>query len=227
MGKIILFFLFCAPFLLFAQPDKDQRFAFAGYLGFNLSQIDGDYYFGYNQPGVRFGIETQYLARPKYFFSVGLGYAQTGSRPNRAERNERGNNTVALRLNTIEIPLLFNYRLGKKTDVGRKQNYQLFRGATIQVGLVVSRITGLSVRTSGRAERLPRKFNFTSVKPEYEEFDLKAIAGVTVGLGLKTAFFLQHNKSILGLYRPGNVGLEEVLPLYPYSLSMGLRVVVY
>lgn len=80
----LLFLLFLMSSLC-AQPARNQKFAGAGYLGVNLSQIHGDSYFGYNKPGLRFGIETQYLLKPQYFISVGLGYTQEGASPNEEE----------------------------------------------------------------------------------------------------------------------------------------------
>jgi hypothetical protein len=215
------------PVLLLAQPDRNQKFAAAGYLGLNLSQIDGDYYFGYNQPGWRFGVETQYLARPKFFFSLGIGFAQSGSRPSGKERDERAYNSVSLRLNSVEVPLLFNYRLGNKAATGSKQNFGLFRSGTIQLGLALNRLTGYRISSTGRISQLERNQNFTAVEAEFEDFDLRGIVGATVRVGLRGAIFVQHDKSILGLYRPGDVGLDEVLPLYPYSLTFGVKYVVY
>jgi hypothetical protein len=213
--------------VLAAQPERNQKFAAAGYLGLNLSQIDGDYYFGYNQPGLRFGVETQYLARPKYYFSLGIGYSQTGSRPSGKERDERAYNSVNLRLNSVEVPLLFHYRLGNKAATGRKQDYGLFRSGTIQVGVAMNRLIGYTVGSTGRVERLDRNENFTAVEADFEDFDLRAIIGATVRVGLRGAIFVQHDKSVFGLYRPGDVGLGEVLPLYPYSLTFGVKYVVY
>jgi hypothetical protein len=227
VNRVLLFALLLTPLFLISQPDRDQRFAAAGYLGLNLSQIDGDYYFGYNQPGVRFGIEVQYLARPKFFFTIGLGFSQSGSKPSGRERDERAYNSVSLRLNAIEVPLLFNYRLGKKTDIGQKQNFKLFRSGTLQAGIALNRLTGFTSSSTGRVNQLERKQNFTAVSPEFEDLDFRVIVGATVRIGLRGAVFIQHDKSILGLYRPGNVGLEDVLPLYPYSLSLGFKYVLY
>ena len=75
---------------LSAQPDRNQKFAAAGYLGFNFSQIHGDSYFGYNNAGLRFGLETQYLLQPAYFISLGIGYSREGVRPSRKEIDAKG-----------------------------------------------------------------------------------------------------------------------------------------
>ena len=90
--------------------------------------------------GYVLGLKTQYLVRPKYFFSIGVGYSQAGAQANRSERNERKYNTVNLGLNYAEIPLIFNYRLGNKLSYTKKADYQLYRSGIIQVGVALTRI---------------------------------------------------------------------------------------
>lgn len=224
---LTLCLLFFLPLLLSGQPGKGQRFAAAGYLGSNLSQIDGDYYFGYNLPGIRFGLETQLLLNPKWYVSVGIGYSQLGSKPTRKEISERGGRSVALKLNMVEIPVLFNYRLGNKSAYTKKSNYGLYRSSILQLGLSLTRSTGYRISTEGTISALPRNQNFVSVEDRFENFDLYAIVGITVPVSIRTSLFVQHGKSIRGLYRPTELVREEVLPLFPYYLTFGVRHVVY
>lgn len=221
-------FLF-ATSLLFAQPKRNQVFAAAGYLGANLSQIDGDYYFGYNQPGLRFGIETQYLISPKSFVTVGLGYSQTGARSTRSERGDAGGKGIQLRISSIEVPLLFNYRLGPKNATGKKDDFKLFRSTTIQVGLSVLRLANYRINRTGRTNNLPRTENFVAVEDQFEQFDMHLLFGLTIPVGLRTSIMMQHGKSILGFYRPdvSTIGDGNVLPLFPYYLSFGVKYTVY
>ncbi|OAV44763.1 outer membrane beta-barrel protein [Lewinella sp. 4G2] len=227
MRPLLLACFFLASSFLCAQPGAKQKFAAAAYAGVNLSQIDGDYYFGYNKIGVRFGAETQILLTPKSFVTVGVGFAQAGAKSNRSERKERGNNAIDLRLNTVEVPLLYNLRLGNKRFAGKKDNFKLYRSGVLQLGFVVSRLTSYTIETSGKTERLPRNFNFAAVEDEYRDWDVKVMVGVTIPTGLRGALFIQHNKSFVGLYRPNNSAYDEVLPLYPYSLSMGYKHILY
>ena len=219
--------LLLLPWLLAAQPDRKQRFAAAAHLGLNLAQIDGDYYFGYNRPGVRFGLETLYLINPKYFLTVGFTYSQGGARPTRGERLERNNATVDLRLNTIEVPVLFNYRLGKKSATGKKDDYALFRSTTLRAGVALSRLASYRTGSQGVPERNPIRYNFTRVEEEFCQFDMYAIVGADIRMGLNGALFVEHSKSVFGLYQPEVKDGDGVLPLFPYALTIGLKYTLY
>jgi|AntRauTorckE5430_2_1112549.scaffolds.fasta_scaffold00374_8 hypothetical protein len=210
-----------------SQPDRNQKFSIAAYLGANLAQIDGDYYFGYNKVGLNFGIESQVLLNPKYFLSIGLGYSQLGARPTKQEINERGGRSLELQINSVEIPILLNYRLGKKSEGTKKADHKLFRSTVIRVGLSVSRSTGFRVSRFGNISALPQNQNFVSVQDRFNQFDLFAIIGVTIPVDFHWSIFAQHSKSVLGLYRPEELILNEVLPLFPYSLSFGARYQIY
>ena len=70
--------LFILSTFLAAQPSEGQRFAAFAYAGPTLAQIDGDYYFGYNKFGARFGVGAHVLGTPKWYGSVSLGFSQGG-----------------------------------------------------------------------------------------------------------------------------------------------------
>ena len=213
--------------VLLAQPAEDQRFAAFAYGGLNLAQIDGDYYFGYNKVGLRFGIGSNVIITPKSYISVGLGYNQGGAKASRSERYDRSLATINLRVNAAEVPVLFHYRLGKKEEYTVRANHQLYRSGEIQTGLAVSRVTGTSFRRTGLASQLSRKENFVAVEDEFASTDLYWIVGFAVPLNMNISAYAQHGKSILGIYRPGEVTLDEVLPLYPYYFNFGLRYTLY
>ena len=213
--------------LLFAQPKKDQLFSAAGYVGLTLAQIDGDYYFGYNRAGGRFGVEGQLLLWPKTYLSVGFGYTQQGARPNRKETSRNGNAQQNLRLNTIEVPLLLHYRLGKKTATGRKDNYQLYRSSVLSVGLVYSRLASYRAEATGVIRNLERRENWLAVEDEFRRSDVYLMAGYEVKMGLRSSIWVQHSRSLLGLYRPEEFDTEGVISLFPYYLTLGVKYHVY
>lgn len=215
------------PLVLWCQPEKDQRFAAFVYGGPSFSQIDGDYYFGYNKLGLRFGVGANILWKPKWYTSVGLGFNQTGARPGRSEKYERGGASIDIRLNNIEVPVLLHYRLGKKDEYTKKANYRLYRSSEVQFGLALSRNTGRRIQRNGLQTQLARKEDFAAVEDQFEAMDLHFIVGITVQLGINTSLYLQHGKSILGIYRPEGGGLDDVLPLFPYYINVGARYVLY
>lgn len=215
-----------------AQPDRNQKFAAAGYFGANFSQIHGDDFFGYNNAGLRFGIETHYLWDPKYFVSIGLGFVQEGARPNQREIDEAGGNATVLKLSMVEIPLLFNYRLGSVEERGRKHDFALYRSATLQAGMKLTRLVGFRTLNRGFFDQLLVSPSYTDAEIEFRDFDLTVIGGVTFQLGLKYSVFLQHSLSVRGLYRPDDVEVfsgrpYELSQLRPYSLSVGGKITFY
>ncbi len=227
---ILLFFFLAIS--LSAQPDRNQKFAAAGYFGINFSQIHGDSYFGYKNTGLRFGIETQYLLQPQYFVSIGIGFTQEGASPDQEEIEAKGQNAPKIDINMVEIPLLFNYRLGDKKAKGKKHNYALYQSTIIQAGLKLTRLIGY--RTTNRGAFGARISNpeFSEGNIEFQDFDFAAVAGVTVPFGLKGSLLIQHSLSLRGLYRPEDVEMArrngyDVFQLRPYSLTFGGKMVLY
>ena len=227
-----LLILFTLAAGLSAQPDRNQRFAAAAYLGGNFSQIHGDAFFGYNKPGLRFGIETQYLLRPEYFLTVGVGFAQEGARPDRREIDAEGGNAVELRLSTVEVPFLFNYRIGDKKATGRRYNYGLYREAVLQAGVKLTRLTGFRTSNRGFFDQRITNPAYTEADIDFQDFDLSIVGGISLPVGLKYALFIQHSLSLRGLYRREDVkalrgGPVDVNQLRPYSLTVGGKMVFY
>jgi len=215
-----------------AQPDRNQRFAAAAYLGGNLSQIHGDSYFGYNNAGLRFGIETHYLLKPQYFISIGIGYSGEGAIPDSKEIELKGGNAAALKLNMIEIPVIFNWRLGDKKATGKKNNYGLYRSTSFQVGAKLVRLIGARTVNRGFFGQLLVDPEFDEANIEFQDFDFSFVTGFTFQIGLKGAVYVQHSLSIRGLYRQKEVTLAqesgyEVDQLRPYSLTFGGKFVFY
>jgi len=217
---------------LSAQPERNQKFAAAAFIGANFSQIHGDNYFGYNNAGVRFGIETQYLWKPKYFFSVGIGFSQEGAIPTLQEVDEEGGNATILKLSMVEIPLLFNYRLGDAKATRKKNNHALYRSTILQAGLKLNRLVGSRTRNRGFFNQLLLDPVYTEADIEFQDFDFAVVAGVSVQMGLKFSAFIQHSLSLRGLYKPDDLELPEALTfevsqLRPYSLTIGGKVTLY
>lgn len=215
-----------------AQPDRNQKFAAAAFIGANFSQIHGDNYFGYNNAGIRFGIETQYLWKPKYFFSVGLGFSQEGAIPTLQEADEVGGNATTLKLSMVEIPLLFNYRLGDAKATRKKNNHALYRSTILQAGLKLNRLVGFRTRNRGFFDQLLPDPAYTEADIEFQDFDFAVVAGISFQLGLKYSAFIQHSLSLRGLYRPEDLELPEVqvfevTQLRPYSLTIGGKITLY
>lgn len=208
---------------LAAQPAPNQLFSAAAHASLTLAQIDGDYYFGYNRPGLRAGVEAQLLWRPKTYFTLGFTYVQQGSQASQKEFSQNSNTGLRLRLNTVEVPLLLNYRLGKRTDTGRRENYRLYRSSVLSAGLAYGRLVSYRGERTGSLSNLARRENWLAVEEEFRTSDLYFLVGYEIKLGLRASVWLQHGRSLLGLYRPAVFDKEGVISLFPYYLSLGAK----
>jgi hypothetical protein len=223
---LILVFLLL-PLFLEAQPDKNQRFGAFGYAGVNLAQIEGDSYSGYNKIGARAGIGVSILWSPKIYTSLGFGFSQLGSQASRSEQSEDAGAAIDLRLNTVELPLLFHFRLGDRKATTKKTNYGLYRSGEIQVGVAVNRTTGRRVSELGIIELLTEKEYFTAALENFEDLDFQLLLGASLQFSLKSGMFLQYGRSLSGIYRYKGIDPDAVPTLQPYFMSIGYRHTVY
>lgn len=80
--------------------------------GIVASQVFGDPSSGYNKPGVYFGVYASRQFTLKSGAQLEMYYIQKGAREN--PNDENGNFQYLLRINMMEIPVLYNYTINKK-----------------------------------------------------------------------------------------------------------------
>jgi hypothetical protein len=103
----LLFFaaIFCAVPILAQDNNLDgPRFKGGLRLGFNASQINGDYSAGYNKVGLYGGIQAQAILNRKNYLSTGIIFSQRGSAPGLINSAT----AWAIKLNFVEVPLIFH-----------------------------------------------------------------------------------------------------------------------
>ncbi len=88
---------------------KSQKFGGGLYIGMTTSQIDGDGLAGFDLPGFHMGAFTDLKLTYKSGFLMELAFIQKGSR----EPISDSSTFYKARLNYIELPLLYVYRLKK------------------------------------------------------------------------------------------------------------------
>lgn len=104
----LLIGLGCLLLLLFPQALKGQSFN-GGFLGgISASQISGDNLSGFNKAGIYAGLFVNRYINPRFGFQMELDFIQKGSRKNPDPEKDDFESYI-LRLNYIEIPLLFKY----------------------------------------------------------------------------------------------------------------------
>ena len=89
-----------------------QPFSGGVLLGGNSSQVAGDNFSGFNKAGLSAGVFVRTQLDTKYGLQMELYFTQKGARSN-TKAEEAGNLTYLLRLNYVELPVIFQYDLGQ------------------------------------------------------------------------------------------------------------------
>jgi hypothetical protein len=107
LKRVTFLFLLLALVLCCSPAVKAQRILGAVSLGMNLTQVDGDEYFGYNKVGLNLGpmVIVPFGPKKNWSASMELLYSQKGS----YHRGHTDTTTYWLRLDYAEIPVLFHY----------------------------------------------------------------------------------------------------------------------
>ena len=107
MKKIILFIVLASfAFIGFAQP-----FNGGATIGMATSQVAGDTYSGFNKVGPVVGVFVNFRPADHSALQFEIMYIQKGARKN-SNAVEEDYESYLLRLNYIEIPLLYQYHIG-------------------------------------------------------------------------------------------------------------------
>lgn len=124
-----LYLLIIASYCSYAQ----KRFIPGIKAGIAATQVDGDTYAGYNKPGPVFGATLTANISTKWTTQFEIYYIQKGARHN-AKIDEGDYSFYLMRLNYMEVPLLFQYHLKKFVfDVGPSLGF-LFSASEFDYG---------------------------------------------------------------------------------------------
>ncbi len=111
MKQLFVFLLLFLPFSHYAQ--KFNGGVIAGGL---VSQVDGDTWVGYHKFGFLAGGYVTLRLSPHSAFQMEMEYIQKGSRKN-ANLETGDLNSYLLRLNYLEIPLLYQYTFARRFGI--------------------------------------------------------------------------------------------------------------
>lgn len=109
-----IFKVFLISVLVFFATENASAQPFSGgiLLGGNSSQVAGDNFSGFSKAGFSAGFFVRTQMNTIYGLQMELYFTQKGARSN-AKAEEAGKLPYLLRLNYIELPLIFQYDLGK------------------------------------------------------------------------------------------------------------------
>ena len=110
MRNLYLFLIII--YFIASQNVAAQSFGGGALLGFNASQVSGDYLGGYDKPGISGGFFVNKKLSIKSQFELRMTYSAKGSRD--VPNYEKGKyNAYYLKLNYIEVPLIYSFAINK------------------------------------------------------------------------------------------------------------------
>lgn len=90
-----------------------QKFNAGFFSGLSISQVDGDHLSGFNKAGIRAGGFVNRKIGEKFSLQFEIAFIQKGSRMPLSKDGV----FYLMRLNYIEVPLLFNYKISTKWSI--------------------------------------------------------------------------------------------------------------
>lgn len=112
-----------------AQYNDEPTFLAGATAGFNFSQVDGDNFAGYHRAALNLGLVVFAKTSNKTALSTEMLLSQKGSRAGATQLPRRANDQQTIltdyriKLNYLEIPLLFNYFDSRKNNFGAGLSY--------------------------------------------------------------------------------------------------------
>ncbi len=155
--KIILFFLF----LIFSKKIFSQDFEMGLTGGIVFSQVDGDLSAGYEKFGFQGGLVLTDNFKNNLGFETQLKYIQKGSR--NVHTNQFGYIYYVIRLQYIEMPVIFSYPLKKISDKKYLKNISFSAGLTL--GYLIKAIEDKD------------GYGFLPANPDFNKYELGYVAG--------------------------------------------------
>lgn len=195
---------------------QDKRFSLALTSGINFSQIDGDYFTGFDQTGISAGLQVEAILSYRLLLSIGMLYSQKGAKiphgvvVNAASRNDRN-----IRLNYVEVPILLRSMLNKKST-----------GSFFEIGGAFARLSNVTIK-----ENDPKTIKgtvYNEIVPEFSKADFNIVAGVGFTVRKRGSITLRYYYGINLFYKnpdfelpiPFSPNVKEVESLRNYSMSI-------
>lgn len=204
----------CKPYFLFIlffslpilKSYSQEQFKVGFIAGINGSQISGDTYAGYNQPGIYSGLFVRSIFSHDIELSFEVCYSQKGSRHN--PNPERGDySQYVLRLNYISIPISFSFPISYTERIRP------------QLGL------GINVLIDYYEE--VNYFNQSNSRP-FKPLELSAYAGIIYRINTQFDLHLRAESSVLpvrdhlsGTSFRMNLGQYNALLCFALSYKIG------
>ena len=188
---VLLFvFLLCSLIIpLNAQRSKRtlsdaERFNAGLVIGLNITQLDGDYFVGYDKSGLTGGVKGIVRLTPRLDFNMELLYSVKGSKI--FSGNRLGTSPIKDRivdLNYVDVPFLFKWLL-KNTE----------SSFHVEGGLVYSRL--INSKITEKLRNPATEFSYQAIINDFDSDDISWVGGL--GYTWKGGLSI-HSRFVFGL----------------------------
>lgn len=180
--------LIAGIFIITAFTANSQQFNGGMMAGVAMTQVAGDTYSGFHKAGIFFGGYVNLEVGKHSALQMELEFFQKGSRVNPDSANNY--NQYLLRVNYIELPLLYQYRINKR--------FMLEAGPSM--GFLVSYY-----------EEIQNYEEKNGIRPARLTFQINA--GLYVNITNRLMFNIRTNNSLLNLRSRNTIG--DVIRFFP------------
>jgi len=163
-------------------------------LGINFSQIDGDYFHGYNKKGIRAGLKSMYYIDEKIDLTTGVYFVQRGSRFEGSLANKSAPMPDRkIHLNYIEVPFTLTFKSYKKRfDLGGSFS-RLFSSQVTEV-----------------IRPFLNDISYASYEGQFRKNEINLIAAINYFFLRKFGIGVQYTHQLNQLYHNPNFLTEDV-----------------
>ena len=196
-----------------------ERFSAAVLVGYNSSQIDGDYFTGFDKFGWTAGVRGITRLTPRIHFNIEMLYSKKGSRIQQGRvltgLNQRKSRVVDLTY--VDAPFFFKYWLRDQPDSWH-----------VEAGAIYSRM--LESTITEEVGLRDREFLYSAIEDNFNRSEISVLGGFghswEAGLSINFRYVLAvtrfYDNDDYVRPRPGSPNRDEVefLRNYFYSLSI-------
>lgn len=215
MYKILLM-LCCFFFFLTsvnAQKYKGQRFKVGALVAGNAAQIDGDRIFGYRRFGAEAGIQGIAMLNKTQYLSLEFLFSQRGSITAPDEMSSRGIAYSEIRLNYIEVPILYNIKL----PLVKSQE-----GAYFYTGVSIARFLGGNVGGVNNPKTANPVILLKNRTSEFKTFEVDYIIGANYFFTKNWGVTVRHTVGLTHFFEPTEADiLENLKPMRNLFITVG------
>jgi len=163
---------------------NSERFNAGLIIGLNVSQLDGDYFTGYDKTGLTGGIKGIVRLTPRLDFNMELLYSKKGSKI--FSGNKLGSSPIKDRivdLSYVDVPFLFKWLLSDR------ENAFHVEGGLIYARMIDSKITE-------QLRNPATEFSYNSILNDFDSDDISWVGGL--GYTWKGGLSI-HSRFVFGL----------------------------